>query len=132
MTRKTETPDGYHIHFNGGGLVADTATVDDTAFVGPSAKVYENAWVYGNAKVDRTPIYIQGSRYWIGYCGEPGQVTSGCINKPLVWWLEHVERCAEENGYNEIEQKEYRLHIENIAAWMRLYGLDKEQPHDNH
>jgi hypothetical protein len=41
----------------------------------------------------------------------------------LAWWIANVERCAEENGYTPDQQREYRLHIEHIAAWMRLYGL---------
>ena len=51
---------------------------------------------------------------------------SGCIIKPLSWWLENIERCAEEHGYSEQQQNEYRLHIDHIAAWMRLYGYVDE------
>ena len=40
-----------HQHQNGGGWVADTATVDSTAYVGPDARVYGNAYVFGNACV---------------------------------------------------------------------------------
>ena len=52
-----------HQHPNGGGWVADTATVHESAYVGPnawvcdsaqvcgSAQVYGNARVYGNAQV---------------------------------------------------------------------------------
>ena len=46
-----------HQHSNGGGWVADTATVADTAYVGPNAQVYGEAqvfgeaWVYGEAQV---------------------------------------------------------------------------------
>ena len=40
-----------HQHSNGGGWVADTATVADTACVDPYAKVFGNAWVFGNALV---------------------------------------------------------------------------------
>lgn len=46
-----------HKHPNGGGWVADTATVDETACVGSearvfgNARVYDNAMVYGNAHV---------------------------------------------------------------------------------
>ena len=40
-----------HRHSNGGGWVADTATVADTAYVGPDAMVSGNAEVYGNARV---------------------------------------------------------------------------------
>jgi carbonic anhydrase/acetyltransferase-like protein (isoleucine patch superfamily) len=38
-------------HSNGGGWVADTATVAETAFVGPDARVFGNARVYGYALV---------------------------------------------------------------------------------
>ena len=44
-------------HPNGGGWVADTATVSATAYIGPdawiygNARVYDNAMVYGGAKV---------------------------------------------------------------------------------
>ena len=40
-----------HQHPNGGGWVADTATVAETAYVCGTAKVYGNANVYGTAKV---------------------------------------------------------------------------------
>ena len=71
-----------------------------------------------------SPLLIFGSRYFVGYAGD-GLVASGCIAKPLAWWLENVERCAEEHGYTPTEQREYRMHIEHVAAWMRLHGLDK-------
>jgi len=72
-----------------------------------------------------SPLLIFGSRYFVGYAGD-GLVASGCIVKPLAWWLENVERCAEVHGYTPTEQREYRMHIEHVAAWMRLHGLDKE------
>ena len=34
-----------HQHLNGGGWVADTASVDETAYVGPDARVFGNAKV---------------------------------------------------------------------------------------
>ena len=40
-----------HKHPNGGGWVADTATVKDTAYVGLNARVSDNAQVYGDARV---------------------------------------------------------------------------------
>lgn len=42
-----------HRHKNGGGWVADTATVDSSAYVGFRARVYDNAWVCGDAQVER-------------------------------------------------------------------------------
>ena len=40
-----------HRHANGGGWVADTATVADTAYVGPEALVYGDARVCGRQEV---------------------------------------------------------------------------------
>jgi hypothetical protein len=40
-----------------------------------------------------------------------------------------VEQCAQKHGYNEIEQREYRLHIEHVAAWMELYGVAEAAKH---
>ena len=37
-----------HQHSNGGGWVADTATVSETAYVGPNARVSGNAKVFDN------------------------------------------------------------------------------------
>ena len=40
-----------HQHPNGGGWVADSATVDNTAYVGANARVFDQAQVYGQAQV---------------------------------------------------------------------------------
>ena len=40
-----------HRHPNGGGWVADTATVEETAFVGPDARVYGSALVEGGVQL---------------------------------------------------------------------------------
>lgn len=39
-------------HSNGGGWVANTATVEETCYVGPYAEVFGNATVSGNAFID--------------------------------------------------------------------------------
>ena len=46
-----EVPVPAHQHPNGGGWVADTATVEKTAYVGPGARVSGAACVFGNARV---------------------------------------------------------------------------------
>ncbi len=54
---ETEQPDtikgpvSAHRHANGGGWVADTASVATTAYIGPNAQVSGNARVFGNAQV---------------------------------------------------------------------------------
>ena len=45
-------PEGGKFHANGGGWIADTATVDATAYVGPNARVLGEAKVLGNARIE--------------------------------------------------------------------------------
>ena len=47
-------PVAAHKHPNGGGWVADSASVAPTAYVGPYANVYGNARVSGDAWVSET------------------------------------------------------------------------------
>jgi acyl-[acyl carrier protein]--UDP-N-acetylglucosamine O-acyltransferase len=111
--------------------VRDFAMVRDFARVQASAVVSGNAWLYGNAHVSRdarltiTPIYIQGSKHWIGYAGNYGQIRSGCIEKPVAWWRSEAAIIrASEEGYTEVQQEEYRLHVKHVAAWMKLYDAE--------
>lgn len=78
---------------------------------------------YHSGIFTRTPLLLYGSRFWIGYAGN-GQIASGCITRPATWWLDNVERCAKEYDYTVAEQREYRLHVEHIVAWMKLHNID--------
>ena len=71
-------PVAAHRHFNGGGWVADTATVAKTAYIGPdarvygAARVYDYAYVYGAARVfDNAVVYgyawVYGDAYVYDY-----------------------------------------------------------------
>ena len=40
-----------HQHKNGGGWVANTATVEESAYLGAGAQVFGDAQVFGNARV---------------------------------------------------------------------------------
>ena len=145
-----ESSDGWHQHERGGGWVRDGVYVaprvrvmecavfhggvfHDGEFHGGvfyGGEFYDGEFhggvfhggVFHGGEFHTTPLLIYGSRYWIGWSGKD-LVSSGCITKPLEWWLENVERCAEENGYSTEEQAEYREHIEHIARWMRRYGV---------
>jgi hypothetical protein len=48
-------------HANGGGFVANTATVAATAFVGPNARVLGNAQVQGNARIEGRAVVRGGT-----------------------------------------------------------------------
>jgi hypothetical protein len=47
---------GMRQHPNGGGWVANSATVDSTAYVGPAAQVLDNAQVLGNARIEEYAV----------------------------------------------------------------------------
>ena len=99
--------------------------------LGKYCRLGEGCRVEAGVEHNRTPLYIQGSQYFLAFVG-PGLVQSGCITRPLTWWLEHVERCAEEHGYSGEQQREYRLHVQHMAAWMWLYGVDSVRPEAAH
>ena len=52
-------PVAAHRHPNGGGWVADTASVADTAFVGPDARVSGSAHVSGDAMVSGDTVVTE-------------------------------------------------------------------------
>ena len=129
-----------------GGLVHERATVTGSAIVFRRAIIhggefhggtFHGGTFYGGefhrgtflgGTIARSPILIYGSRYWIGWGGEvDGEsiICSGCITRPVSWWLANVEQWAKDHGYSEAEQQEYRGHVESIVAWLKLYGLLK-------
>jgi cytoskeletal protein CcmA (bactofilin family) len=131
---------------HGGTRIGGEARIFGNAYVRGEGTITDEVWVYGYTEIrgtsrlsgtvrlsgaaviqgvlDQTPIFIQGSQYWVGYCGAPGQISSGCVSGSIKWWREFVEVCAADYNYTSVEQKEYRLHIEHVAAWMKLHGLD--------
>ena len=103
--------------------LGDDVTLGNGVALGNYVTLGNGVTVEDHVTLDATPIYILGRRWWVGYCGTPGWIRSGCIHKPAQWWLDNVERCAEHHKYTPLEQQEYRMHIEHVAAWMRLYGV---------
>ena len=87
---------------------------------------YGNKYNINGYDMPVPPIQYNGSRYPIGY-HSPGVISSGCITKPLTWWVENVRRCAEENKYTPEQIDEYEIYVELLALWMKKFGLDTEQ-----
>ncbi len=50
-----------HVHSNGGGWVANTATVQTSAYVGPKARVLGTAKVYGNARIEDYAVVMNNA-----------------------------------------------------------------------
>ena len=119
---------GWHKHANGGGWVHKNAIVAKTVFVGEPALIWDGMF-YDGEHVSQ-PMRIFGSQYPIGWSGVPGMIRSGCLLLPLKDWTKKggVEKIAAKHGYTKEQQKEYRIYVKAIAAWMKLKGVDKEKP----
>ena len=94
-----------HQHKNGGGWVANTATVEDSAFVGIDARVSGNAQVSGNAW-KKSPLYIQGSRHAITNCAF-GSLSIGCITLTFSEWKKQYKAIGKKQNYSAAQIKEY-------------------------
>ena len=127
---------GNRVKIGGGAVIGDKARIGDKAVIGGWAMIGDRAKIGGCARIGGWAVI--GDRAVIGgcarigdsvtipvYCSAPysihwysiGEIKSGCIVKSIDWWRENVERCAEENGYNEFQQQEYKLYVAQIAAW---------------
>ena len=130
-----------HQHPNGGGWVANTATVDASAFVGRDAQlfgnaqvsgharvygdaqVFGNAWVSGNARVygdawEKSPLYIQGSRHAMTLCSRT-EIAIGCHIHKITEWRETYKAIGKAEGYTPAEIKEYGEYIALMARAAR-------------
>ena len=112
-----------HQHPNGGGWVANTASVEKTVYVGPNAQVFGNAQVSGNARVsddaqvsgnawvfgdawEQSPLYVQGSKHSVTNSGH-NQITIGCQTQDFAYWKKHYRAIGKANGYTKAEIEEY-------------------------
>ena len=104
-------PEEQHQHPNGGGWVANTATVAASAFVGRDALVYGNARVSGDAQVsgsawETSPLYIQGSKHGLTNSAY-GYLNIGCIKLPFSEWKKRYKEIGKEQNYTPAQIKEY-------------------------
>jgi len=70
-------------------------------------------------------IRIVGSVHEINAIG--GEVSVGCIRKPIAEWLETFQEVGVANGYTPEQVTEYGMHLRHIAALMAIpWGKDQE------
>jgi len=101
-------------------------TIGNRVTIGDDVTIGSGVTIGDDETLQVTPIYILGTRYFIACVGRD-LIQSGCITKPLAWWLENVESCARQHNYTPRQQREYRGHIDAIAAWMKLHGMITEE-----
>jgi len=78
----------------------------------------------GDIEIHEPPICFTGSRFDIEV-SRKGYIKSGCIEKPVDWWLENIERCAEENHYTPEQVAEYKMYVKMIVEWMERLNLNQ-------
>ena len=121
----------WHQHNNGGGWVENTTEVAESAFIAETAqvygdaRVYGDAWVYGDAQVysdaqvygdawAQSPLYIQGTKHRLCMCSQT-LLAIGCIEKPIVEWLETYGEVGRVEGYSSEQVEEYFDYIQLFA-----------------
>ena len=118
-----------HQHKNGGGWVANTATVEDSVYIGANAQVHGNARVSGNARVCgdaqvygdaqmsgnarvdsdawvETPLFIQGTKHGVSNSSY-GKLSIGCVTLTFAEWKKQYRALGKREGYTEKQIKEY-------------------------
>jgi len=114
-------PEEQHQHKNGGGWVANTATVEETAYVGPYARVSGDAQVSGNASVsgnawvsgdawETSPLYIQGTKHSVTNCAH-GKLAIGCQVHTFAEWKKNYKAIGKAAGYTSAQIEEYGEYI---------------------
>ena len=102
-------------HNNGGGFVADTATVDATAYVGPDAKVCGEAQVLGNARVEDYAVVMDNSKvYGSAKVYDSAKILGGSevyneakvYDNAVISYQSKVYDKAEVSGITEVEYSE--------------------------
>jgi len=73
----------------------------------------------------QSPVFIQGSRYYMMEAlPDASRIRSGCIEKPIEWWIEddyrHLRQAAEENHYTPEQVEEYIVYAQMFNALREL------------
>lgn len=120
-----------HRHVNGGGWVANTASVDDTAYIGRDAHVFGHAIVRdhtrvfgharvfglaivrGHAVVSRTPKVLTGFRHVATFTDH--HVIVGCEMHPPSVWSSRGAAIIEKHGFSSDEATAWANIINAIA-----------------
>ena len=144
------TPETWHQHHNGGGWVANSATVPATlhlpenAIVGARAKIGEGAEIGAWAKIGAwatvgeraeigawakigegaefviSPLHIIGSRNLVCVASAT-DIAIGCIVHDFPWWKENYRRVGRENDYTPVQITEYWMYIRLCHRWQLTY-----------
>ena len=119
---------GYHVSPTTGDAVriGDAVTIGDWVTIGDGVTIGDEV-IIGDAvtigdwvEFQRTPLYIQGRRYFMAYVGN-GMIQSGCITETVLWWINNVKACAAKYGYSPDEINEYVEYVELMQKWIIRY-----------
>ena len=112
---------GTDVEIGNGAKIGNYVVIGDGAKIGNDVEIGNGAVIGDGVEINRTPTYIQGSRFFMSQTTADGQtIQSGCITKPLEWWRENIRRCAEEYDYTPEQVEEYAAYIDLFTKQAEL------------
>jgi hypothetical protein len=70
----------------------------------------------------KTPSQICGECFGVWQVSGDGQILrSGCIEKPLTWWVENVRRTAEHHDYTPEQIDQYEAYVQMFARLAKIH-----------
>jgi len=109
--------------------IGDHSSIGNRSSIGNHSSIGDISSIGNDYELPVPPLWFSGPQYPIGY-HSPGMIASGCIIKPVSWWLENIRRCAEEYHYSPEEIDEYEWRVKVLVDWMKrheLYKAKKEE-----
>ena len=109
------------VEIGDGAKIGNYVVIGDGAKIGNAVEIGNGAVIGDGVEINRTPTYIQGSRFFMSQVTDDGlTIQSGCITKPLSWWRENIRRCAEEYEYTPEQVEEYAAYIDLFTKQAEL------------
>jgi hypothetical protein len=105
---------------SGNAWVSGNARVSGNALVYGDALVYGNAWVYGDARVEKSPLLIQGTKHTITAIN--GKIKIGCEEHTIAEWLKNYAKIGEKHLYTDEQINEYHKYILLCAELAKAEG----------
>ena len=114
-----------NLSHEGNRWVYNNAKVYDNAEICGNAEIHGNAEIYGcaviyNGKWDKSPLYIQGTK-WAFYVSSENTITTGCQIHTFEEWQKNYKQIAKEHDGLEVLTEYIRYF--NLAC--EMYGKEE-------
>ena len=103
----------------GNAVIRGNAEIHGNAVIYGNAEIYGNAVIY-NGKWDKSPLYIQGTK-WAFYVSSENTITTGCQIHTFEEWQKNYKQIAKEHDGLEVLTEYIRYF--NLAC--EMYGKEE-------